>query len=308
MSHTPYPEPSDAPDSSPLGRAGTSPPNPAKTSGTRLLTTTLCVVAVAIVAVPLLYKGLAQELGRWRLAAASELRLNGELAAAIRSLDSALESDPNHVELYLQRAAWHDELKNHEAALQDYRQVQKLAGDDPRMLLGRALTYHRMGKPTEALGDLQQLVSASTPAERANALNTHAYFRALNNTELDEALVEIDKSIDMVGPQPALLDTRGFIRYRLGDLTAARNDLESAVAAYESHLDLPGLQHPATDDPLKVADLRVHKFQMEREKQVLAVVIYHRGLIYEALGEAQLAKADFDTVTALGFEPNDELF
>lgn len=273
------------------------------------------VFVVAIVVVPVFYAGhFPEEMGRWRLAAAWEQRLDGKLEAAIDSLNSALESDPGHVEIYLQRAAWYDEIGNREAALRDYNKVSELADNDRRMLLGRAMTYHRMGKPAESIRDLEQLLKAtrdqnqlgrSSKARIAIAWNTLAYFRALNNSDLDQALLDIEVSLQLIGPSPALLDTRGYILYRLGEYEAARDDLEEAVKAFSLDLDRARRRLSGGKG---VVDLRVYKLRLQAIQQTFAVLIYHRGLIYEKLGETDRAQADFDQVRDLGFEPGEDLY
>ena len=84
-----------------------------------LFSTLVIVFMVAIVVIPLFYTSLSDEVGRWRLAAAWEQRLDGELETAISTLNSALELDPNHLKIYLQRAEWYDQLGDHEAALRE---------------------------------------------------------------------------------------------------------------------------------------------------------------------------------------------
>ena len=286
----------------------TQPPNamePLKQSRMASLFSTLVIVfMVAIVVIPLFYTSLSDEVGRWRLAAAWEQRLDGELETAISTLNSALELDPNHLKIYLQRAEWYDQLGDHEAALRDYNKVNELADNDRRMLLGRAMVYHRMGKPAESIRDLEQLLEGSRGANRAIAWNLLAYLRALNSTDLDQALSDIDKSIDKIGPAPALLDTRGFIRYQLGEFEAARDDLEEAVEEYSRDLG----RHRQLEGGNRIVDLRVYQLELHAAKEALAVVVYHRGMIYEKLGELNRAKADFDQVRDLGFEPNEDLY
>ena len=270
-----------------------------------LFSVLVVVFMVAIVVIPLFYTSFFDELGRWQLAAAWEQRLDGDLEAAINSLTLALEVDPHHVEIYLQRAEWHDQLGDRKAALRDYNKVQEFADNDRRMLLGRAMTYHGMGKPAESIRDLEQLLEASSGQNLAIALNILAYVRALNNTDLDQALLDIVESIDVLGAVPALLDTRGFIRYQLGEFEAARDDLEEAVKGYSEELR-------STQRRLKggqrIIDFRIYQLKVQAEKETFAVVVYHRGLIYEKLGEMELAQVDFDKVRELGFEPNEDLY
>ncbi len=64
-----------------------------------------------------------------------------------------------------------------------------------------------------------------------SALNNLAWLLALQSGKGDEALDLIKRAIEIVGPIPALLDTRGvaYLNLGLGDL--AKNDLEDAVLA-----------------------------------------------------------------------------
>jgi tetratricopeptide (TPR) repeat protein len=280
-----------------------------------LFSTFVVVFMVAIVVIPLFYTSFSDELGRWRLAAAWEHRLNGELETAIASLTTALEADPYHVDIYLQRAAWYDQMGDREAALRDYNKVHELAVYDQRMLVGRAMTYHAMGKYAESIGDIKELLDVSSGADRIGYLNLLAYVRGLNNTDLDEALSEIIESIDLDSARrrqvgvfimnPALLDTRGFIYYQRGDFDAARDDLEVAVKQYSTALKR---SERRLRSGVGIVDLRLGRLQLQGEKETLAVIVYHRGLIYERLGKTDLAQVDFDHVRILGFEPNEELY
>jgi len=276
----------------------------------------VCACVVAIVFAAVMLRGYSEELGHWRLAAATELRLNGNLAGAIEKLDEALRQHPDHVELHLQRAAWNHELGNYEAALRDYDNVQNIAHNDPRMLLARAATNQVLGKPDESLRDIDMILDSSRGMNRAAALNTLAYFLAINDRELEKASTAIDEAIDLVtrptllfksgGAPSALLDTRGFIRFKLGDLEGAKSDLELAVRGYSA--EISQRYGSEREDMLGILDPRIHKLQLHSAQQSLAVVVYHRGLIYQKLGETALADTDFDKVRQLGFEPNDDLF
>jgi tetratricopeptide (TPR) repeat protein len=293
--------------------SGSVPPKPPRIAS--FFSAFVVLFMIAIVVIPLFYAIVPQEVARWNLAAAWEKRLNGDLPSAIDSLTAALESDPLHLEIYLQRAAWYEEIGNRESALQDFNKVHDIAGNDRRMLVGRAMTYHGMGKSDEAIRDLQQLLEEGSSDTRFVDLNILAYMRALTKTDLDQALVEINESIaldlerrgqdEVLIPEAALLDTRGFIQYQRGEFQDARDDLEAAVKQYSVELR-------RWERRLKsgkgIVDLRLDRLQLQVEKQTLAVVVYHRGLIYEKLEQTDLAEADFDHVRTLGFEPGDDLY
>ena len=63
----------------------------------------------------------------------------------------------------------------------------------------------------------------------AMAYNNMAWLTALKGGEGRGALAEINRAIDLIGPQADLLDTRGMIHLRLKQTNDAINDLQIAV-------------------------------------------------------------------------------
>jgi tetratricopeptide (TPR) repeat protein len=94
-----------------------------------------------------------------------------------------------------------------------------------------------------ALADLRDLQGRPAEAERAYravlerdpnnvvALNNLAVLLALHAKKGPEALVLIEKALQVAGPHPSLLDSRGIVRLQMGDGRKAAQDLEQALAA-----------------------------------------------------------------------------
>ena len=57
-----------------------------------------------------------------------------------------------------------------------------------------------------------------------------------------------------------------------------------------------------------VLDLREFKLTIARQAENVAVIRYHRSLVYDKLGESAKAEEDRRRVRELGFEPNEDLF
>lgn len=88
------------------------------------------------------------------------------------------------------------------------------------------------GRYAEA-GSLYRQVLALEP-NNASGLNNLAWLVALESGKGDEALELIKRGMEIAGPLPAFLDTRGMIYLTLGLGDLAVNDLEEAVAASPS--------------------------------------------------------------------------
>ena len=265
----------------------------------------LILFIIGVVVVPLLFHGFSDELARWRLAAAWEQRLNGDLDAAIASLDRAIVADPENLELLLQRAAWHQEDGEPAAALADCDQAAKLRPDDPRVLFQRSQIFQELGRHEEAIADMEQLakVGGFSPSTNLNAL---AYARAVGQRQLEKALEEVEEALEMEGENAAYLDTRGFIHWQLGNLNEALRDMNKAVEEVEATFESARQQVERIRSI--TVDSRSVELEFEKQKKGLAVLLYHRGLVHRSQGNEQAAEADFKRVRELGFEPSSKLF
>jgi tetratricopeptide (TPR) repeat protein len=166
------------------------------------------------------------------------------------------------------------------------------------------VALQHLGRHAESIADWEKLVKLRADAaarRRAEALNGLAYARAVAQTDLDQALREVEQALQLVGDNPAMLDTRGYIQVLRGDLEAAKTDLEVAVAGVEQQLQ----KATATPD---YVDRREYERDLRNLKQSVAVIRYHRALLCDQLGQAEPAAADRRRVRELGFEPNDDLF
>jgi Flp pilus assembly protein TadD len=67
------------------------------------------------------------------------------------------------------------------------------------------------------------------------ALNALGYTLADRTTRYSEAKVLIDKAHQLTPDDPAVLDSMGWINYRLGNLDEAENYLRQAFARFPDH-------------------------------------------------------------------------
>ncbi len=257
------------------------------------------------VAVAMILYLLPSERAKWRIAAAQAKWLDGDLAGAIQILDAAAVEFPETPAIYEQRIQFCIESKEFEKALADAERLAALSPNSPSVLGLQSQIFHHLGRHDEAITvcrEILRLAQEEWIGNAPSALNGLAYAQAIGDTDLEEASKHIDEALRLAGDNAAMLDTRAFVKYRLHDSKAAREDIEPAVEQWEkivTNLELhrrPG----------------VRSYQSETERaayrQALAVMLYHRSLIYEQLGMQDEAKVDRERVHDLGFEPNEQLF
>ena len=279
-----------------------SPPHRRRSS---LLRGALVLLLVVGVAVSMIFSWLPSERANWQIAASQAKWLENDLAGAIQILDAAAEEFPDNTGIYEQRIQFCLEAKEFEKALADAERLVSLSPKSQDALGLQSQVLHHLGRHDDAIAVCQEMLRLAQEewiGSAPIALNSLAYAQALGNTQLDEALEHIDEAMRLAGDNPAMLDTRGFVKYRLDDSIAAREDFERAVGvveslvAYQESQRLPG----------------VRSYQSESEaasgQQALAVMLYHRALVYDRLGMSDKAKVDRERVRNLGYEPNDQLF
>jgi tetratricopeptide (TPR) repeat protein len=91
-------------------------------------------------------------------------------------------------------------------------------------LAGRAMVHAMLGELELARTDLAEI------GERANLLNTRCFDRAKANVTLDLAQAECDAAVRQAPASASILDSRGFVRFRMGDLKGAITDFDAALA------------------------------------------------------------------------------
>jgi hypothetical protein len=289
---------------------------------------------------PLAYKHAPREVARWYQAIAAEQFENGEEERARQSIENALRWSPDDSRIYLQVARWRREAGRHDEALEWCGKARERGGAEVAIILEETENLWSLKRWDDALAQwrrLSQLASESASiGSSAVLLNSLAYARALANTELTEALRDIDEAIELAGRDSAFLDTRGYILYRRGEYEAARRDLDAALeligvpvadsdaqTSAQTSAQTKGQtsaqskapvndSQPAASPPKEkegkssrsaTAQAEVQKLQRTR-----AVLLYHRMLILEKLNAEDDAAADRRRIEALGYRPDDSLF
>ncbi|HUR42456.1 MAG TPA: tetratricopeptide repeat protein [Verrucomicrobiae bacterium] len=111
-------------------------------------------------------------------------------------------------------------------ALALYRQALKEIPDDPDLLYGRSLVHERLRNVPEAEADLRRILAKDK--NDARAMNALGYMLVVHTSRLDEARSLITRALEITPDDAAVIDSLGWIEYRLGKVKEARTLLERA--------------------------------------------------------------------------------
>ena len=201
-----------------------------------------------------------------RRGAASAARHDYEHALA--DLTRACKLEPNEAKYFFQRSQIYEQIGQREPALADVDQALKLHVNDPEVLLHRANLQFAEGKKLAAIADLRaadqavareadirfdighaylredEFTAAIEQLDRwinnhpndskwSDALNSRCWARALWGKELDKADKDCSAALRLRSKASpgyaAMLDSRGLVRFRQGDLAKARADYDAAL-------------------------------------------------------------------------------
>jgi tetratricopeptide (TPR) repeat protein len=138
---------------------------------------------------------------------------------------------PDKVRAYLAQGEILRGLRRHEEAFDMYTRALKQNPDDPDLLYSRALTAEKVDRLDITESDLLKVLTAEP--ENVNALNALGYTLADRTERLQEALEYIERAASLIPDDPAILDSLGWVSYRLGRMQDALKWLGMAFERLE---------------------------------------------------------------------------
>ncbi|MFN3920093.1 MAG: tetratricopeptide repeat protein [Methylohalobius sp.] len=153
----------------------------------------------------------------------------GRTQEAFQRLDRLRGRFPDRkLQLYLLEAEIQTNLKDYQAAFAILSQALRDFPGHPDILYARALVAEQMGKVSIAIDDFKAAVTERP--EDANLLNALGYMLLEYTDQIQEARGYLDKAIRLKPEDPAVLDSYGWLWYKLGDYSQALKYLQRAYA------------------------------------------------------------------------------
>lgn len=160
--------------------------------------------------------------------AASILAELGELDRAIELLHSVRASnDQEQVKLFLVESELLRKAEKYQEALDFLSEKLALFPDDNSLRYARALVAEKVGKLELTEQDLLKIIEREP--SNAQALNALGYTLADRTQRYDEALKYIERALEVQPEDAAIIDSMGWVQYRLGNHEKAIELLRRAL-------------------------------------------------------------------------------
>lgn len=153
---------------------------------------------------------------------------SGNLNEARETLQRLRVNDSqNNLKFYMIEAELLRDNQQYEAANEVYTKALGLYEDNIDLLYARGLNAADMGRVDLLEHDLRKILA--TEPDHADALNALGYTLADKTDRLQEAKGYIEKALSLKPDNPAILDSMGWVEFRLGNLPAALDYLQKAA-------------------------------------------------------------------------------
>lgn len=155
----------------------------------------------------------------------------GDQARRLAWFDEQRAANPGYsAQLYGLEAEILTQAGEDDEAMAVFNQALAELPDNMPLRYARAMLYDRRGDLSAMERDLRDIV-ASDP-DNATALNALGYTLADRTTRYDEALQLISRALELRPNEPAILDSMGWVMYRMGRYEEALEYLNRAYAEF----------------------------------------------------------------------------
>jgi len=159
---------------------------------------------------------------------------NGRAAEASQRLSKAREAQPDYaIQLYLIESEALAKQQQHDQAWSLIEQGLVEFPDDLNLLYTRAMLAEKRDDLAQLERDLRFILEREP--DNAMALNALGYTLADRTTRHEEAKTLIEQAHQLSPNDPAILDSLGWVNYRLGNLDEAERWLRQALEQFPDH-------------------------------------------------------------------------
>jgi len=169
-----------------------------------------------------------------RLRIADMLGLAGQTDLAIDHLDGMLkgsQSDSTLVRIYVAKGELLRQARRYEEAMEVFDTALEIVPGNSDLLYARALVAERLGRIDQLEADLKVILK--TEPDNAHALNALGFTLADQTDRFEEAYAYLKRAIEIMPEDPAIIDSLGWVYYRMGNYEEAIRLLRTALSRFD---------------------------------------------------------------------------
>lgn len=169
-----------------------------------------------------------------RLRIADMLGESGQVDEAIAHLDAMLkgsQSDGSLVRVYVTKGELLRAARQYEDAMEVFNTALEIVPGNSDLLYARALVAERLGRIDLLEADIRTILE--TEPDNAHALNALGFTLADQTDRYEEAHGYLKRAIEIMPDDAAIIDSWGWVHYRLGNYDEAIRQLRKALSRFD---------------------------------------------------------------------------
>jgi tetratricopeptide (TPR) repeat protein len=162
------------------------------------------------------------------------LGLSGQVDEALEHLDAMLkgsQSDGSLVRIYVAKGELLRLARRYEESMAVFNPALGIVPGNNDLLYARALVAERLGQIDQLEADLNFILK--TEPDNAHALNALGFTLADQTDRYEEAHGYLKRAIEIMPDDPAIIDSMGWVQYRLGNYDEAIRLLRKALSRFD---------------------------------------------------------------------------
>ena len=169
-----------------------------------------------------------------RLRIADMLGMLGRTEEAIDHIDDMLkgsQSDSSLVRIYISKGELLRSTRRYPEAMEVFNTALEIVPGNSDLLYARALVAEKLGRIDLLESDIRTILK--TEPDNAHALNALGFTLADQTERYEEAYGYLKRAIEIMPDDPAIIDSWGWVHYRLGDYDKAIGLLRKALSRFD---------------------------------------------------------------------------
>ena len=157
-----------------------------------------------------------------------------DLEGALEVIDEFAKDSPKHaVDMIIAKAQLYASMEEYERSLEFYNRAIEFRPDEEGIALSRAELLLRLGRLDDAIAAYSTAVKRWPKS--ALSMNALGYTLADRTERFAEAEVLIAKALQLDPDNPAIIDSHGWVLFKLGRYEEALVELQRAYDAFDDH-------------------------------------------------------------------------
>ncbi len=155
------------------------------------------------------------------------IRSPAEIEPCTREINSGRLRGPELARAYINRGILHEVHADYDNAFADYDNAARINPKNAYAFVNRGDMYERKGNRTKAFEDFATAIRLEP--NDADNWNVRCWALVRSNIDIQQALSDCDRALQLKPRDAAFLKNRGFVHVRLGNYDRAIADLNAAI-------------------------------------------------------------------------------